>query len=324
MNNLIIHCLNTHYSIKVESLTLLPIGADPNATLFKVQALAATYFVKIKQGHQEDISVNIISLLSDAGLKEIIVPIRTIDGGLTQRQKDDTVIVYPFIAGQDGFHCTLTENQWRRLGKALRQIHDIAVPPSIQKRLRRETYSSKWRDAVRSLYVHFEKMPEGDEVSLKLWQFIQGHVQTIHKLVDRAHQLARQLQDQSQQVVLCHSDLHAGNILIGEEGSFYIVDWDDPILAPKERDLMFMGGGVGNVWNKPSEEKLFYDGYGPTQVNQPLLAYYRNERIVEDIAIYGQALLLQTSGGNDRIKMYQDFVGMFEPNGVVEIALKSF
>ena len=31
----------------------------------------------------------------------------------------------------------------------------------------------------------------------------------------------------------------------------YIVDWDEPIMAPKERDLMFIGGGVANVWNKP-------------------------------------------------------------------------
>lgn len=32
-----------------------------------------------------------------------------------------------------------------------------------------------------------------------------------------------------------------------------IVDWDEPIMAPKERDLMFIGGGVANVWNDPSE-----------------------------------------------------------------------
>ena len=28
-------------------------------------------------------------------------------------------------------------------------------------------------------------------------------------------------------------------------------------MAPKERDLMFIGGGVANVWNHPSEEIAF-------------------------------------------------------------------
>lgn len=93
--------------------------------------------------------------------------------------------------------------------------------------------------------------------------------------------------------------------------------------APKERDLMFIGGGIANVWNIPHEKKLFYQGYGTTEVNSTILAYYRHERIVEDVAEYGHALLLTTSGGEDRQKMYKHFIAMFEPNGVVDIAFKT-
>ena len=70
-------------------------------------------------------------------------------------------------------------------------------------------------------------------------------------------------------------------------------------MAPKERDLMFIGGGVANVWNNPHEEEFFYKGYGKTKINRLILAYYRHERIVEDIAEYGQALLLTTAGGEN-------------------------
>ena len=94
-------------------------------------------------------------------------------------------------------------------------------------------------------------------------------------------------------------------------------------MAPKERDLMFIGGGVANVWNKLHEEKLFYKGYGTTEVNSTILAYYRHERIVEDIAIYSQKLLLTMDGGKDRQEMYQQFISMFEPRGVVDIAFKT-
>ncbi len=60
--------------------------------------------------------------------------------------------------------------------------------------------------------------------------------------------------------MLCHSDIHGGNVLIAENDALYIVDWDEPIMAPKERDLMFIGGGIANVWNKPHEEESFLPG----------------------------------------------------------------
>ncbi len=122
---------------------------------------------------------------------------------------------------------------------------------------------------------------------------------------------------------MCHSDIHGGNVLIHENSDIYIVDWDEPIMAPKERDLLFIGGGVGNVWNKPLEEKFFFKGYGKTEINPTSLTYYRHERIVEDIAIYSQELLLTTAGGKSRIEMYRHFLAMFEPQGVVDIAFKT-
>ena len=86
---------------------------------------------------------------------------------------------------------------------------------------------------------------------------------------------------------------------------------------------MFIGGGVGNVWNKPHEGEWFYKGYGKTDINQTILAYYRHERIVQDIAEYAHKLLLTTTGGADRLEMFKHFIGMFEPRGVVEIAFET-
>jgi spectinomycin phosphotransferase len=319
----IIDCLNTQYGIKLAKLTFLPIGADMNASVYKAETSNQSYFIKLKRGHHHDISANIIALLHNAGIQHIIPPIKNIRGQPIQLIDDFTIIVYPFVEGQDGFSRDLTDNQWVTLGKVMRQIHEIDVPPSIQRRIRRENYSPKWREAVRSLYTDIESKPSADEISSKFIAFMKDHAAVIHRLVNRAEQLGKQIQDQSPDFILCHSDIHGGNVLIERNDIIYMVDWDDPIMAPKERDLMFIGGGVANVWNKSHEEIYFYKGYGNTEINMEILAYYRHERIVEDIALIGQQLFLTSVDNQTKVESYKHFIDQFEPNGVVEIAFRT-
>lgn len=320
----IIDCLSKNYGIVVNALTLLPLGADMNASVYKAETEGIqSYFVKLKHGHRYEMSVAILALLQASGIQQIIPPIKATNGELTQHINDFTLTLYPFVSGQNGFCYNLTDDQWIALGKVLRQVHEFDVPSLVKDLIRKEAYSDKWRKAVRSLYDHVDSNLNGDETALKLQSFMREHRAAIHHLIDRAEALSHKIQEQSPEFVLCHSDIHGGNVLIDENGSIFIVDWDYPIMAPKERDLMFIGGGVANVWNNPREEEFFYKGYGKTEINRAILAYYRHERIVEDIAEYGQALLLTADEGGDRVEMFKQFKDMFEPNGVVDIALKT-
>jgi spectinomycin phosphotransferase len=154
--------------------------------------------------------------------------------------------------------------------------------------------------------------------------FITAKRDEIADLVGRAERLARVLLTRSPAFVLCHSDIHAGNILISVDNAFYIVDWDNPITAPKERDLMFVGGGQGFVGHTPQEEEtLFYRGYGEAQIDPVALAYYRYERIIQDIAVYCEQLFLSEEGGEDRARALRHFASNFLPDGTIEIAFKS-
>jgi spectinomycin phosphotransferase len=85
---------------------------------------------------------------------------------------------------------------------------------------------------------------------------------------------------------------------------------------------MFIGAGVGNVWNNSKEVELFYAGYGKTQINQTIIDYYRCDRIIQDIVEYHQQLLADNTDYNDKLTSYNHFIAMFAPNGVVDIALK--
>ena len=143
------------------------------------------------------------------------------------------------------------------------------------------------------------------------------------RLRERAEELGQKLKEQSMECVLCHSDIHGGNVLIEDENTLYIVDWDEPMMASKERDLMFIGGGVANVWNKPHEEQYFYKGYGATEINREIRAYYRHERIVEDIALFYQQLRSPSISDLEKHAIYKLFIDMFKSQGVVDIAFKT-
>ncbi|HGF1456598.1 TPA: aminoglycoside O-phosphotransferase APH(9)-Ia [Legionella pneumophila] len=319
----LIKLLKVYYGIDIHAVQLIVGGADMNAFGYKADSESNSYFVKLKYGHHDEINLSIIRLLYDSGIKEIIFPIYTRDTKLFQQIDHFKIIVYPFIDAPNGFTQNLTEKQWQQLGKVLRQIHETSVPTAIQQRLRKETYSPKWREMVRSFYNKIGFDDSDDQITADFKSFFNQKIDSIHRLVDSSEELSQKIQPDLDKYVLCHSDVHAGNVLVVNEESIYIIDWDEPMLAPKERDLMFIGGGIGNVWNKHHEIDYFYEGYGKTNVDKIILSYYRHERIVEDIAVYGQDLLSREQNDESRLESFKHFKSMFDPNNVVEIALSS-
>ncbi|HHS8392432.1 TPA: aminoglycoside O-phosphotransferase APH(9)-Ia [Legionella pneumophila] len=319
----LIKLLKVYYGIDIHAVQLIVGGADMNAFGYKADSESNSYFVKLKYGHHDEINLSIIRLLYDSGIKEIIFPIYTRDTKLFQQIVHFKIIVYPFIDAPNGFTQNLTEKQWQQLGKVLRQIHETSVPTAIQQRLRKETYSPKWREMVRSFYNKIGFDDSDDQITADFKSFFNQKIDSIHRLVDSSEELSQKIQPDLDKYVLCHSDVHAGNVLVVNEESIYIIDWDEPMLAPKERDLMFIGGGIGNVWNKHHEIDYFYEGYGKTNVDKIILSYYRHERIVEDIAVYGQDLLSRDQNDESRLESFKHFKSMFDPNNVVEIALSS-
>jgi spectinomycin phosphotransferase len=96
---------------------------------------------------------------------------------------------------------------------------------------------------------------------------------------------------------------NGGNILIRTDGQppvLSIVDWDDVLLAPKESDLMFIGGGIDEIWKTERERAVFYQGYRDGQMNLTALAYHRYERVLEDLVVISEQLVLTDEGGANR------------------------
>jgi spectinomycin phosphotransferase len=256
-------------------------------------------------------------------MRQIIPPLAVRSGQLWAVIGQYRLILYPFIEGKDVYQVNLSEGQWVEFGRALRQVHSARVPPALAQRIPRETYPSRWREAVRSIMLRLDEEMYRDPVAARAAAFLRGVRPEILDLVQRAERNALELQARPVELTICHSDLHAGNVLVAPGGEIFIVDWDNPIFAPKERDLMYAGGAQFNAWRTPQEEeRLFYQGYGQVPVDPAALVYYRCERIVTDVALFCDQLLLSDEGGEDREQALKYLISNFDPEGTIEAAYR--
>lgn len=323
-DNKIITCLQHHYGLTVAGITFLPLGADTNTAVYRaVTGDGTAYFVKLRRGRFDPLSVTLPKWLNEQGIQPIIAPLATNTGQLWANLDNFTLILYPFVAGQDGYERPITEQHWQVFGRALRGIHAAALPSTLLTQLRHETYPSHWSRVLQEFLEHLGREVYTDAIAADLAAFLPTKRAELEALITRTTWLAQTLQSQNSELVVCHSDLHAGNFLITDDKTLYIVDWDAPILAPKERDLMYVGGGQMKNWYTPQqEEALFYPAYGPTQVNHKALAYYRYARIIEDIALFCQEIRHPETGDADRAQSLAYLKANFRPNGVLDIAYR--
>jgi spectinomycin phosphotransferase len=322
-------CLQNAYGVTAVQIIFLPLGADQNTAVYRIETANETAcFLKLRSGVFEETAVTLPQFLHDQGIRQIITPLTTKTGQLWTTLDAFTAILYPFVDGRNGREVKLSAAQWAEFGAALKKLHVLAVPPAIKDHLRQEACSPRWREMVRMFLERVQSDVYDDPVALELAAFLRSRRAEILDLVQRAEQLAESLSREPLEFVLCHADIHASNVLVDGRDALYIVDWDDPILAPKERDLMFIGGAQGFVgYNAQEEETLFYRGYGRgygrAAINPWALAYYRYERIIEDIALYCEQLLLSNAGGQDRAQSLHYLVSNFLPSGTIEAARRA-
>ena len=97
----------------------------------------------------------------------------------------------------------------------------------------------------------------------------------------RLKELQAYAQKSSKPKVICHTDLHGGNLMTDRQGNLYILDWENALIAPPEHDLIFFAGEEG-----------FREGFWPyyarqfagASIDSGILGFYFYRRGLEDIA----------------------------------------
>jgi spectinomycin phosphotransferase len=224
----------------------------------------------------------------------------------------------------------LSAEQWREYGAILRRLHATKLPEAVAQTLPRETFvpTARSRAVVEAMLAgEHERGKEGEEgeAARQLSALVRERREEIAQILRRADELGQALQGARHDLVLCHADCHPANVLVGGAGELHVVDWDQPMLAPRERDLMFVLGPTFNGVEAGSpEEAAFFAGYGAVTPDPVALAYYRYEWAMQDIGGFAdRVFLLPGMEEETKLAAMRWLQIVFAPKGIAQAAYQS-
>jgi len=285
-------------------------GYDLKAATYAVDE---AWFAKVRFGPFPTAPLEVPAALAGVGIVNVLPPLRTRSGTLWHAMAvDRSLVVYRFVAGRNAMEAGMTREQWIAFGAALRAVHEASVTVELPTDVFALLAAASVRlalDPPRS---------QGSAAVARLAAVLAEHHARIGRALERAAALGERLRQRSFERVLCHADIHAANVLVADDGRIFLVDWDGPMLAPRERDLLFVIGSRIARRVTPEQEAWFFSGYGWVDIDPEAIAFFRYERILEDIGEFARSVRdddLSEASRQEQITLLASF---FEPGSMLD------
>ena len=253
-----------------------------------------------------------------------MAPLSTQDGEAWAYADDFFFILYPFIIGQRVMDVGMSDAHWVEFGSTLKRLHTIELSPELSRQIKRETFIPKQLAFAKGLHMQVKTCKYDDPFQKELAAFWLENYETIATILERTEALSKRMQETNLEFILCHADIHIANLLLSDDDKIYIVDWDETMMAPKERDLLFVIGSIFNDSSAGRWEQLFFEGYGKTEVDPLALAYYRYDWCVEDMGEFAKDVFGRENLGEEtKANSIWWFKSLFLEGSSVDTALKT-
>jgi spectinomycin phosphotransferase len=320
--------LRSNYGIEATAVERTERGKDFFASVFQVSMGESIprYVVKVRRaGAARQPAAAVARHLADSGVPGIVAPVRTLAGTASAASDRISLVVYPFIAGRLGIGMPMSDDAWRGLGRFARRLHQSVLPAELAAVIPREPFEPPGIETIPQVDAAVAAWTTGDAASRRVAELWRDRRDKILELTQRARVLGDTLRQRALPAVPCHADMHTGNLIIDTEERVWVIDWDEVVLAPRERDLMFVvGGGISTELVSPNATARFLDGYGAVDIDPEALAYYRHAWAVQDVGGWAWRVLLDESATDpQRDEAAEIFVGLFRPGEIVDLAARS-
>lgn len=312
--------MQDHYDLYPATIEFLPRGLDYNAGVYRVVSEQSTaypaYLLKATTRPLYESRCLVPRYLNDQGISPVVAPIPTRSGTLWAMRGDWTVNVYPFIEGDTSL-TGMTNEQWKEVGNIFRQIHQVALPPLGFESLHKETFDpTEYARKIRYIETIFELEPNPESAAQRAFRADWwAHRSMIHTGVTTLETLGGVLQRRAGPYVICHADLHPANLLRDSAGRVFVIDWDEVMLAPKERDFIFV---------REPQANAFWEGYGQKEIDWVALTYSLWERVVQDVIEDANNVCFRNDWAEEaRANAAQVFHGYLADGSTIEAAYQT-
>lgn len=291
--------LAADFGVRAAEVVPVEAGADRDATTWRVRdESGARYAIKWTAGGSTA-GLSLARVL--AGIDGVVAPLPTRDGRPWSERAGRRLVVLPWIDATPGWEADLEDAHWSALGRLLSRVHATparSVPdlPAVAGRHRRV------RDSVAAMQGALERLggPAAEAATDDLVRGVLADTGLLRPVVDALLDGADRLltaraagPGPGAGHVICHADVHLGNVLAGDAGRVWLLDWDDAVVAAPEQDLMFVldGGVLPFAPVAPAASTAFLDGYGDVAIDPARLAYHRSLRALEDLVDFAVEVL---------------------------------
>jgi Ser/Thr protein kinase RdoA (MazF antagonist) len=275
----VVELLRSRYGLAVESVVPARRGWT-GETYVATTRDDGRVFVKVYPKHllppMTAPGLPVLAELGRAGLP-VNRPIPSTSGELHQWLGDDLVVVFeyldavpvPFTFGGEG------------LGDLIAGVHQQS--DRIASPIARETFAPIFADDVWRTLTRAEQEPAIDEPRRGLRRFLEEQRTAIVDGWAAFEEIARACRAASFDMVVTHGDWPF-NLLQDAAGALILIDWDELLLAPAERDTWYAGEDAG-FWRS-------YEARRPGSVESELAtAYYVHHRYFEELVSFAQTVL---------------------------------
>jgi len=267
-----------HWNLQIVSLSDAP--RQFVAKTFFVKTESKTYFCKVidKPLFIEGVvnSLPALANIHNIGYDRINFPISTRNGDLFVKANETLIVLFNFIDAPQNY-----DYDNAVLGKTIAEIHKLS--PQITTPIKHEQFEFKHANMFTKKLDQLSSEVGRDEIVTDLHKLMKANYSKIVSAYKKFQLVAKGCLNAELESVITHGDA-PGNVLVKSPDDIFIVDWDDILFAPAERDLWFM-----------ADEQDFMSGYlneiPGYMPNQIVLDYYLLNRYFNDLVEYWAEIL---------------------------------